>query len=325
MLCLQLQILQQTNYKTLKNKKMNRILTLSIMLISVFGFSNVALAQTNSGKTPAIGTSHDYWVNANADGSSHTSGVGNNYTWYITKDLATIENAATTTEFTVTGAYNTPTSNLYKVSILWKAPSAGTTYYLHVIETDGTTGCSNHKVEIITPFSDFQLAIVNVAHNDLVNAAADDLKVCAPNVALSLNGAAVEYNYGTTALYYKVDATNIDAANYVLEYNIDVNAAFTGTVNASFSTDGGTSYSALTNYVDGSDVTETITNAANSSTVIIKVELVNGTGFEGTDAHDVTVKLVSGTQGAALATLPGDTDKKQDIPARPSTSGIGSN
>ncbi|PXX96178.1 hypothetical protein DF185_20580 [Marinifilum breve] len=308
---------------------MKRIRNLCIAIIALVGLSSSAFAQTNSGTTPAIGTPHKYWVNANVDGSIQEEGKGNSYTWYLTSTIdgtAIDIGAPGFNEFAFAEDYNTATVDLFAVNITWQAASAGSTYYLHIIETDKDNGCTNHKAEIITPFSDFQLAIANVTAADLVTAAADDLKVCAPNVALSLDGdGKVEYNYGTTALYYKVDATNIDAADYVLGYNIDVNDNFTETVKATYSTDGGVTYSDLINYSDGDDATQPITNTANASTVIIKVELVNGTAFEGITAHDVTVKLVSGTQEAASAKLPADVDKKQNVPARPSTSGIGSN
>ncbi|MDE5423132.1 hypothetical protein L3073_13010 [Ancylomarina sp. DW003] len=316
---------------------MKKLRNLCIAIIALVGLSGSAFAQTNSGITPAIGTEHGYWVNANAAGAGFTTGypTGNTYLWYVTKGDLT--SPAPATDVTIgefaTGdpAYvdaTTAVVDLYRIKLTWLAPSATSTYYLHIIETSADD-CSNHKVEIINPFSDFQLAIANVAVADLTTAAADDLKVCAPDVALSLGGGgAVEYNYGTTALYYKVDATNIDTENYVLGYNIDVNDAFTGTVTATYSTDGGTNYSALVNYVDATDVTQSITNTANASSVIIRVELANGTTFEGITSHDVTVKLVSGAQGVALATIPtdlADKQKKQDVPARPSTSGIGSN
>jgi len=303
---------------------MKKLRNLCIAAITLIGLSSTAFAQTDSGTTPAIGTSHSYWVNS-ATGATHDSGVGNDYRWYITKgDLTTVN----TSDFNITtvGYIDdaTPVLNLFKVDIEWLAASATSTYYLHIIETDAVNGCKNHKAEIIDPFSDFQLAIVNVDIADLALPAADDLDVCAPDVALTL-GAGIVYNYGTTELYYKIDATNIDKVDYVLGYNIDVAAAFTGTVNASFSIDAGTTYSPLVNYSDGNDVTQTIGNTATSSSVIIKVELVNSTGFEGTTAHDAIVKLISGAQGVALATLPADVDKKQNVPARPSTSGIGSN
>jgi len=302
---------------------MKKIRNLCIAIIALVGLSSSAFAQ-GTGIAPAIGSNHSYWVNSD-DGIGLKTGypTGNKYLWYITKgDLA----AKNTSDFNITTVgyvdNSTEVTDLFKINIDWLAASAGSTYYLHIIERSGD-GCTNHKVEIINPFSDFQLAIINVT-NSLADAA-DDLKVCAPDVALTLNAGAVEYDYGTTTLYYKVDATNIDTDDYVLGYNIDVNDAFTGTVTATYSTDGGSNYSALTNYVDATDVTQTISNTANASSVIIKVELVNSTTFEGTTAHDVTVKLVSGAQGVALATLPADVDKKQDVPARPSTSGIGSN
>jgi hypothetical protein len=305
---------------------MNRILTLSIMLISVFGFSNVALAQTNSGKTPAIGSTHSYWVNSNdnTNGTTHDSGVGNDYLWYITKGDLKSKN---TSDFTITtGSYvneNKSVTDLYKIDITWLAASAGSTYYLHIVETDAK-GCSNHKAEKITPFSDFRLAITNV--DNAFADAANDLEVCAPDVALSLNGGgAIEYNYGTTTLYYKIDATNIDKANFTLGYNIAVDAAFTGTPTADYGTVSGSTYTKVGDLVASGNQTAVITNTENSATIYIRVQLPNSTAFEGLVDQNVLVTLVSGVQGAAKATLGADVDENQIVPARPSTSGIGSN
>jgi hypothetical protein len=313
---------------------MKKLRNLCIAIIALVGLSFSANAQ-NSGTTPAIGTDHDYWVNANLTGTTYTGVENNTYQWYVTVNgLDFVTNLAPASDLTVANVTgdagyidaNTAVAEMYRINLTWLAPSADglNTYYLHVIETNALNGgCSNHKVQIIDPFSDFQLAIINL-DVDLANAA-DDINVCAPNVAPSINGSTIEYSYGTTTLYYKVDATNIDAADYVLGYNIDVNDAFTGTVATSYSTNGGTSYSDLPVFADAADKTQAITNVANSSEVIIKVELVNGAGFEGIVNHDVIVKLVSGAQGVALASIPGDVDKQQFIPARPSTSDISSN
>lgn len=309
---------------------MKRLRNLCIAIIVLVGLSFSANAQTDSGTTPAIGTEHGYWVNANANGAGQASGVGNSFLWYVTKGDLT--NPAPGTDVTIgefdaaDPAYidaSTAVVDLYRINLTWLAASAGSTYYLHIIETDATDGCSNHKVEIIEPFSDFQLAIANV-NNDFT-AANEDLKVCAPNVTPVLNAGAIEYNYGTTVLYYKVDATNIDKANYTLGYNITVNAAFTGTVNASYGTVAGTTYTSVANLTTGSNQTQSIDNSANNATNYIRVELVNATGFEGTTQHDVLVTLLTGVQGAANATIGADADKNQIVPARPSTSGIGSN
>ncbi|WP_421920564.1 hypothetical protein [Marinifilum sp.] len=301
---------------------MNRFLTLSIMLLALLGFTSNAMAQ-GTGTGPAIGSTHSYWVNS-TDGTTHDSGVGNDYLWYITKgDLTSVN----TSDFIITtAAYadaSTAVQDLYRIDITWLAASAGSTYYLHVIETDAK-GCSNHKAEIINPFSDFQLAITNVDKSfaDVAN----NFETCAPDVALSLNSGAIEYNYGTTTLYYKIDATNIDKANFTLGYNIAVDAAYSGnTATADYGTVSGTTYTSTANLTVGGNQTVDITNTENSATIYVRVQLPNSTAFEGLVDHGVLVTLTSGSQGVAAATLEADADENQIVPARPSTSGIGSN
>jgi hypothetical protein len=322
---------------------MKRILTFSIVLICTMGFSTLVSAQ-GTGTDPAIGFSHSYWVNSE-DGTALKTGypTGNKYLWYITKSDLT---AVNTSDFTITtAAYvdaTTEVNNLYKIDIIWNAASAGSTYYLHVIETDGTTSCSNHKVEIIKPISDFQLAIANVDETALGTVVEQDFENCAPNVTPVLVSDAVRYNYGTTKLYYKVDAKNIDAANFDFEYNIAKTGGPTA-VSATYGTVSGSTYSsigALT--VDGADHTQTITNTATNYIFYIEVILDNNNGdntdfatanvFEGLSVHNVRVTLISGTQSAATATITDGNDtttddnyRNQNILARPGTSQIGSN
>ncbi|MFT5750115.1 MAG: hypothetical protein ACI93S_001389, partial [Ancylomarina sp.] len=193
-------------------------------------------------------------------------------------------------------------------------------------------GCSNHKVQIIDPFSDFQLAIANVNVATLADDASADLSSCASDVTPKLVSSAIAYDYGTTALYYKVKATNIAAAEYIFGYNIAVTngpsvvAATYGTVSANTYTEIGP----LTS--DGVNNTQSVANSALNSTIYIKVVLDNNQGdatnyasaFDGTTEHNVTVTLISGTQDAAIAKL-GVSEGNQIINARPSTSLIGSN
>jgi len=303
-------------------------------------FSTLVSAQ---GTAPAIGTSHKYWVNANADGSSQTGGIGNSYAWYLTSTInGTAIDASSTTEFEFAEAYNTATVNLFAVNITWKAPSSGSTYYLHIIETDKDNGCSNHKVEIIKPISDFQLAIANVDETALGTVVAQDFDNCAPNVTPVLVSDAVRYDYGKTKLYYKVDAKNIDAADFNLVYNITKTDGPTA-VTATYGTVSGSDYTSIGSLTVGvGDHTQTIANTENNYAFYIEVVLDNNNGdntdfatanvFEGLSAHSVQVTLVSGTQAAATAKITdgdsGTTDdnyRNQNISARPGTSEIGSN
>ncbi len=319
---------------------MKKILTSCIVLVCTIGFSTLVSAQ---GTAPAIGTSHKYWVNANVDGSTQAGGIDNSYTWYLTSTInGTAIDATGATEFVFAEAYNTATKNLFAVNIEWKAPSSGSTYYLHIIETDKDNSCSNHKVEIIKPISNFQLAIANVDEGALGTVVDQDFDNCSPDVTPVLVSDAVRYNYGTTKLYYKVDAKNIDAASFDLEYSI-VKTAGPIAITATYGTLSGSDYSSINSLnADGDPHTQTIANTANSSTIYIEVTLDNNNGdntdfatatvFEGLSPHNVRVTLVSGTQDVATATITdgdaGTTDdnfRNQNILARPGTSLIGSN
>ncbi len=307
---------------------MKNILRITIALFALVAFANLANAQTNSGITPAIGTAHDYWVNSTDNGATQTSGTGNTFEWFLSKDAAGTTKLTNNDEFNVaTSGYNVATSDLYKINILWKAASANEKYYLHVIETNPATGCSNHKAQVINPFSDFQLAIGNV--NTTFTDEADNFQVCAPDVVLTEDATAtsgVGYDYGTTKLYYKVDAMNIGKEDFEFNYQIDIAAAYAG--NPAVATIGTVSagvYANENNLTVGGEQTITITNTENSNTKYICVALENGT-FEGLAEHIVTVTLKSGKQKTAVANIvTGKEVRNQIVPARPSTSVIGSN
>lgn len=303
---------------------MKKILKSAIALFALVAFTNLANAQNNSGTTPAIGTDHNYWVNS--DGTTQTSGSGSTYEWYISTEVA---GAAYTNadEFTApTTGYGAATADLFKIGITWKAAAANKTYYLHVIETNAE-GCSNHKAQVIKPFSNFQLAIANVT-NAFENKD-DNYKICAPDVTLTAdesNASGVAYNYGTTKLYYKVDATNIGKQNFELGYQIAVAEAYKGnTPKATIGNVAGDKYTNVSDLTVGAEETVTIANAENSNTKYVCIELENGT-FEGLAEHMVTVTLKSGKQAAAIAkVVDGKAERVQVVKARPSTSGIGSN
>jgi hypothetical protein len=325
---------------------MKKLLTFCIVLICTMSFSAFVNAQ-GSGTAPSIGSTHQYWVNSGDNGATQNVGTGNNFLWYVTKGDLTTKN---TSDFSIVSAVSggtpayvnntTSVTNLFTVNITWKAASAGSTYYLHVMET-GTNGCSNHKVEIINPVSDFRLAIANVDEGALGTVVAQNFNNCAPNVAPALVSNSIRYDYGKTKLYYKVDATNIDAADFSFVYNITKTGGPT-TISASYGTVSGNTYtSSGTLDVTSGNHTQSVTNTSNSATVYIEVVLDNNNGsadfvpatvFEGTSAHNVKVTLISGAQSVATATITDgnsetsdDDYRNQNIQARPSTTGIGSN
>ncbi|MCT4613316.1 MAG: hypothetical protein N4A49_00405 [Marinifilaceae bacterium] len=324
-------------------------------LVAFVSFSNIAAAQTNSGTTPAIGTSHSYWVNSSdgTTGKFDTEGhKGNDFQWYITK--SDLVGAVPAGDLSITSPVKTyvngatAVTDMFKVDIDWHAPSVKGVYYLHIIET-ATNGCTNHKVERIQPFSDFKLLVNNI--NNLTTEAdeADNMTVCANDVtpvlidtkgtAGDLSDDEIRYNYGVKKLYYKITAQNFDKtqANFKFDYNIDITDGPT-TFSASWGTIAGGTYTKVADltFTDGTDATVNIDGiaAAVNKTFYVVVTLDYNQGdatfnapFEGTAVHDCvfTLKGASQAAGNAIAALPADADRKQIVNPRPSTSVISSN
>ncbi len=309
---------------------MKNLLKITIALFALIAFSGLVNAQTNTGITPAIGTIHEYWVNSTADGSSQNAGIGNEYQWFISTDAAGANKLPATNadEFVVnTTGYDVVTTDLVKMNILWKAASATKKYFLHVIETN-SEGCSNHKAQVLKPFSNFELAVNNVDKNDFTTNVPDYFSVCAPDVVLTEDAAStigVKYDYGTTKLYYKIDATGMGKEDYTLGYKIHVdNTKYKGLpATATIGSVTGGAYANEINLVVEGDQTVVLPNAAdNNQTKYVCVELENGT-FEGLAEHMVTVTLLSGQQKLAVAKLvTGQKSRNQVVPARPATTVI---
>jgi hypothetical protein len=292
--------------------------------VLVTAFSSSVLAQ--DGLTPYAGATHTYWVNTSdlTDASSDhlSSHDGNTYTWEVLRSGGA---AADATDY----SFETTSigENINSVQIKWLAPAIedGNPYFLVVTEVDGT-GCSNVKAVQINPENAFAIVIQNVDET-LADLGADK-KWCAPDVTLNLADASIEYDYGTTTFYYRVDAQGLGtnwAFNYVFtETGKDANS----TVTAFWGADVASATTAL-DYANGGSIGV----PGGAQDIIIKVVIENGTSAEGETAdHNIVLSLSDfsdGTNapmsinGASLSS--NNADITQTVKARPATSGIQTN
>lgn len=301
------------------------VLVFTVVLLTAIS-SNVF--GQNSGTTPTPGTNHDYWVNATNE-SSQTSGIGNNFAWWISIDGSNLDNAEleSNVDFTITGgAYGTtPTEDNFTIGITWNLTSVGKTFYLVVEEVDAT-GCSNKKAIAVQPQSNFALQFVALASDGTTEG--DNLSRCAPDIALSATGTTITYNYGDADYMFKLIATDVytgwsfanafdnslDGATAAIQYQV-----------------GGTSGT-------WEDITTPVSVAANSAgteEVYVRVNVNNGTAVEGTSGQSIELTLsdVKDSNDTAVTEITNALDaditaspvQLQTVTARPATTTIGSN
>ncbi|WP_321348054.1 hypothetical protein [uncultured Draconibacterium sp.] len=296
--------------------------------VVVTAFSSSVFAQ-GTGGAPIVGSSHDYWVNASSE-SNQTSGVGNNYTWWVSTNTADLtDQEVAGTDFTVnSGTYaGVGGEDNFTIDITWNNSAVGNTYYVVVEETDAE-GCKNLKAMAVQPVaSDFALQFVALAAN---GDAGNDLDRCAPDIAISASGTTISYDYGSDTLAFKLIATDIYSA-------WDFTGTFDNTLGTATPTlqyqVGGTA-GAWSVFTSGDAVTIPY-NATGTEDVYVRVVVDNGTSEEGTSAQTVELTLsnVTGTGNVAVTEITDASDaditaspvQTQTVKARPATSGIGSN
>ncbi len=281
----------------------------------------------NTGTSPSVGSTHDYWVNA-TDESNQTSGVGNTYVWWISKaaDLVAVETPGT--DFTVgsSSIYGTPGDiNNFTIELKWLHPSAGGTYYLVVEEIDGD-GCSNKKAVAIQPHALFDVQFVALESNGTT--IGDNLSRCAPDVALSAVGTTITYEYGSDEYLFKLVATDIHTGwEFANSFSNTVGSA-TATIHYKIGAAGTWTTPLVTPIL-------VPVNAAGTEEVYIRVTLDNTSAEEGTSAQTMQLTLsdVKNEHGTAVneitdstgADITGSPIQTQGVNARPATSTIGSN
>lgn len=301
----------------------------------------------STGTVPYVGTDHSYEVTLNA---------GNEYSWVVTKsdfstaagaDIAIYTDAALTTAYTP----GTATEDLNKIYIQWVNPtvSSPTNYFVQVTETD-VNGCSNLKAMAVQPKNAFEMDILAMASDYNVEAIGDVANYCAADVSITAwnqtdattVAAALDFNYdyGTTYLYYRVEAKGIDYTTTGWKPSIQFsNTNITGaTVTAAWGTtvpSGVGPQGAYTSFTVNESASEEIIVSADNQYIYIEVAVdnndTNSSGNEGTsaqvlqllltgvDANDNSVTQINGTVDTA------DDNAADNITARPNTSGITTN
>lgn len=290
---------------------------LAFLLTAVIITALSSNAFGQSGLTPQSGATHTYWVNSD-DGVNQTSGEGNDYTWQV---LRAGGSAASTSDYQFVTASSGEDQFAVQIKWLASAIADGDPYFLVLTETDAT--CSNKKAVQIDPENAFAVVIQNV--DDLLADLGAAKEWCAPDITLNLADANIQYNYGTTTLYYRIDAQGLDS-----DWSFDYSFAETGkdansTVTAFWGADVASATTALDYSAGGS-----IDVSGGAQDIIIKVVIANGTVAEGeTDDHDIILTLSSFSDGSNVpVSINGDSvppnteDINQIVKARPATSGI---
>jgi hypothetical protein len=298
---------------------MKKLLFLSVLALFALVSANVF---GQAGLTPHSGATHTYWVNANASGTTQTSGIGSTYTWEV---LRTGGSAAASTDYQFVGASSG--LNQFSVQIKWLSPAVadGNPYFLVLTETN--TSCSNKKVVQIDPENAFAVVIQNV------DAALADLGAgkewCAPDITLNLADANIVYNYGTTTLYYRVDAQGL-AADWSFNYKFtETGKDANSTITAFWGDDAASATNALTYSTTGG----AINVLGGAQDIVIKVVIDNSTVAEGETADHNIILTLSGFSDGSNAPIsingasvpPNTADIDQTVKKRPATTGISSN
>jgi hypothetical protein len=178
-------------------------LLLAVVLMTAIS-ANVFAQAADSGTTPAQGSTHNYSVTANGS---------NTYAWSITIGDLTSDGSADVT-------FNPTSADGASVNITWSTTASTTqSYYLHVIETDETTGCTNEKVMKIDPIpSQFFLAISADYETDQ----------CYYDgaVSISLDGSDLPvYDHGTATITYTItpSGTGSTSTGYTFNFGNAIN------------------------------------------------------------------------------------------------------
>lgn len=283
-----------------------------------------------SGVAPQIGSAHDYWVNADDD-TTQTSGIGNNYRWWVSENTADLTDAmAAGTEFTVSGGtYNgTGGANNFTIKLTWNPVSAGNTYYLVVEETDAS-GCVNLKATAIQPVNAFDVifAAVDGGGNDT-----DNPERCAPDIELTASGTTITYDYGSGDYIYKISSTGL-YSNWTFDYEF-LNTLGDATSDIGYSTDG-----SIYSTGEAASGSKTVTPTSGSATIYFRVSVDNGdtsgTEEEGLSAQSMVLTLTNISDGNSAprkiyksngsTVFSGDVEQTQTVKARPATTNIGYN
>lgn len=301
----------------------NLILFLTAVALTVLS-SNV-FGQT--GVAPVVGGVYTYSV---------TQTGSNTLAWDVTSDVEG-------TTSVVGSAVTLSSSSGNSIDITWGNPVVGTTYYVHVIETDASTSCTNRKALAATVANNFTLEIESV---DLTDADTDngvDATICPAAVSVTaytgtagattlVEARKFTYDYSADVAYYKISASGINTSTtgWSPQFTIGHSTITGATYTAFWATAIDGTYTTTSLNVDGT--TNDIDVGSGNSAIWVKVTVDNGasdaSGNEGiASANDLLVTLI-GSAGTSEdehgndVTSVGNGNRKQIISLRPATSVI---
>jgi hypothetical protein len=304
---------------------------LFLLVFALAGFASISSVYAQgTGINPSIGSVHKYYVNGTF--STPSSGATSNYTWWISTDPTNLlTRTSLTADFEVTAsgaAYNTSTLGSAKgtgIEIKWNPTASTTTPYYLVVQEDGVAPlCTNVKAVAIQPTNNFKLVFEAVASNgtDLT----DSPSRCPAPVAVSANGMAITYNYGTDNFMFKLTAQNL-YSGWSLVGTFANQLSGTNTIEYQI---GGTSGSWLP--YSSATVLTVPANINGTETVYFRVTTVNGSIEQNIiektveltlsavkDAGSNAVTEIKNHNGTVITATP---VQKQTVNARPNTSGI---
>lgn len=277
-----------------------QIFILVLLLWAVFFNVNKSFGQcTATPLTPATGIIYDYGVTITGTNTSPT------FLWYVTTDVNLITGTkllVSDNYFTVDAAgsaYNNTTGGNSNLKLVWLPKAIGTTFYLVVkyTETSGAS-CSveNMKVFEIKPINTFLLAI---SGSNATGANVQDANCVSPitGALVTASPATVKYTYGTNTIYYKITASGILGA-WKPSIRIPALLGDQTYATARWSSNGGTTWGAVTGFTAGSGATQdlglaadaTVTDAVNGSTYLLEL-VINNNNFETLADQVLNVKV----------------------------------
>lgn len=296
-----------------------------IIATVIFSAVGVNVFAQGSGTAPEVGSEHNYAVTFTTD---------NSYSWDVTSDFAGNTSVDGTVVTTAAG------SNDANIDVTWVNPVPGTTYFVHVTETDGTTNCTNRKVLAVTPVNNFKLDIISVDLDDADTDNGETFEICPSDITVDGYDAGTNkftYNYQKDSVFYKVTASgiNLENTNWSPQFTIDHDGLTGSVVTAGWAAaiDG---IFAMGLKTDGTvnDINITPTETTTGE-IWIKVVIDNSTTNEGLSKNDITVDLVEDPDNIADnsdesgedengndVTSTGNDSRTQTIKARPSTTSI---
>jgi hypothetical protein len=338
---------QKVNENQMFNLKLNAMkkLLYFLSLFLLVGLSaNVFAAGTATAPEP--GETYTYSV---------TEHSGNDYLWYVTQNsisgtaLDTLSNAFGINETSGEPAYvdeSTAVQDLNSIDIAWAFAAVGDTFYVQVIETDATTGCTNKSVYLVIPTTDFNVLIVNVSKETDANKDSDggsggnSEDACyTDDVTVTYDAPNFVYNHGTGTVYFRITAENIPSTDswnfdYTLTLSDDVDSVNSitfytetqwnnGSPSSNLATIGALDPGLNSSPYDGA----TVTVPSGNTTLVVAIEVENNSADNAaTTGSDIDINLALDTiQIEATTDQPAANNTDDDADAtlsRPAVSAI---